>query len=196
MSHLTADERDILIEVASMGAGHATRPIAQLIGERIDVNVPTLDLVTIEDVSGLMGGAEDTMTIVAIKIKGEIAGTILLLVTPENATKLLSNVQSDQETSVLEEIANILAGAALGAISRFLGLTLMQSVPGSATDMLQAMIGEITTELAAHANEILVLGIDFSATASHATGKLYFLFTPTSTQHILKIGHAKLGSDV
>jgi chemotaxis protein CheC len=193
MAHLTARERDILTEVANIGAGHATRPLAQFTGERITAHVPMLNLVSVEAVPGIMGASEEAVTIVAVRIKGEIAGTILLLVTPANADRLLAHIPPGQKMSALEEIANILAGSALGALGKFLGLTLLQSVPGSATDMLQALVGEITSELAAHANDVLVLGIDFEAAESHAAGRLYFLFTPTSTQALLRAGHAKIG---
>ncbi len=192
-SHLTALEHDILTEVATIGAGHAIGPISKMINARIDVDVPVLQLVELEDVAGLMGEADQDMTAVMVKIQGDAAGTILLLMEPEAAIQLVRPIAAGQEVSALEEIGNILAGSALGALGHFLGLTLMQSVPGSATDMLRAMINEITAELGAQTDHILVLGISFSTAETHIGGRLYFLFDPNSTQKILAASRAKTG---
>jgi chemotaxis protein CheC len=192
-SHLTAIEHDILTEVATMGAGHAIGPISKLINARIDIEVPVLKLVELEEVAGLMGEADQDMTAVIVKIQGDAAGTVLLLMDPEAAHHLVQPIAGGQEASALEEIGNILAGSALGALGRFLGLTLMQSVPGMATDMLRAMINEITAELGAQTDHILVIGISFVTTQTRIGGRLYFLFDPTSTQKILSASRAQTG---
>ncbi len=191
--HLTTSEHDILTEVATMGAGRAIGPISKLINARIDVEVPILKLAELEEVANLMGEADRDMTAVMVKIQGDATGTILLLMDPEAAIRLVRPIAAGQEASALEEVGNILAGSALGALGRFLGLTLMQSVPGSATDMLRAMVNEITAELGAQTDHILVLGINFTTTETRISGQLYFLFDPASTQRILTASRAQTG---
>jgi chemotaxis protein CheC len=192
-SHLTSLEHDILTEVATMGAGHAIGPISKMVNARIDIDVPVLKLVELEDVADLMGEADQDMTAVMVKIQGDATGTILLLMEPKSAIELVRPIAAGQEASALEEIGNILAGSALGALGHFLGLTLMQSVPGSATDMLRAMINEITAELGTQTDHILVLGINFATIETHIAGRLYFLFDPSSTRTILAASRAKTG---
>ncbi|HSX29284.1 MAG TPA: chemotaxis protein CheC [Candidatus Saccharimonadales bacterium] len=177
-------EHDILTEVATIGAGHAIGPISKMINMRIDVTVPTLEMMALEAVADTMGAADQDMTAVIVKIRGDAAGTIMLLMEPNAAQRLVRPIAGGQEASALEEIGNILAGSALGALGHFLGLTFMQSVPGSATDMVRAMVNEITAELGAKTDHILVLTIRF-VTETGISGTLYFLFDPASTQKIL-----------
>jgi chemotaxis protein CheC len=190
---LTQREHDILTEVATIGAGHAIGPVSKLINARIDIAVPILQLARLEDVPEIMGEAEQEMTVVMVKIKGGATGTILLVMHPQDAIALVSGIAAGQEASALEEIGNILAGSSLGALGHFLDLTLLQSVPGSATDMLRAMVNEITAELGTQTDHILVLGVNFQTTQTRIGGRLYFLFDPASTQKILATSRAKTG---
>jgi chemotaxis protein CheC len=189
---LTPLEHDILTEVATIGAGHAVSPLSRMIGHPITIAVPELQLTQVEMVPELMGAADATTTVVLVKILGPAPGLILLLLDPGDAHRLVKDIAQGQETSAIEELTNILVGASLGALSRFLGLSFPQSVPVSTTDMLRAVVNEVLSELGAKSNQVLVLGITFTVPDLTVSGRLHFIFDPTATATILRAAQAKV----
>jgi chemotaxis protein CheC len=185
MQKLSTLEHDILTEVATMGFAHAAGSVTRMLKQKVSVNVPKLEIIQLEKVPGLMGEPEQTMTVVIVKIKGDAAGIIMLIMTPENAALLVSEIAAGQADSALEEVVNIFSGASLGALTRFLGISLMQSIPGSATDMLRAVINEAMSGFGEKVHEVLLLTVDFTVANLNAAGKLYFIFDDTSTEKII-----------
>src|SRR4051794_9461797 len=101
--NLTDLERDMLKEVAGIGGGHAIGPLSQMIGQAVQVKVPDLQLIPVEEVSDLMGHAEQMTTVVIIKILGDANGVIVLVLGPDDAAKLVGPIAGGQEVSALEE---------------------------------------------------------------------------------------------
>ena len=147
--------------------------------------VPNLWLIPIEEVAGLMGGIEQIMTIVAVKIDSDATGIALFLLNEENASKLASTLSTQDKNSVLEEIVNIIIGAALTSLSNFLKLKLIQSIPASATDMLRAIINEIVAQMGEQTDEVLLLKVSLQAKEIEVIADLYFIFDPASSKKII-----------
>jgi len=182
---LTPLERDMLTEVATLGASRAAGSIARIVHHNVDIDVPQITLLPLEEVPATMGEAEQDMTVVLIKIIGDATGTILMILTPENANRLVTAIAPGMEASALEEIANIFSGRALGALSKFLGLKLLQTIPDTATDMLRAIINEVTSELGTQEDNVLLMSVGFTVTALGVKGALYYTFDTVSTQQII-----------
>ncbi|HZE87145.1 MAG TPA: chemotaxis protein CheC [Methylomirabilota bacterium] len=178
-------EHDILTEIATIGGGNASEALSKLLKQKVFVKVPDVRTASIEGIPDLMGTTEQIMTTVAIKISGDATGVVVFLFTPEDAKKLASEIMQTQTISVVEEIANILVGNSLTALSQFLQMKFSQSVPLSATDMLRAVINEIMSELGGQTDTILLLKISFMVNTFLVGGSVYFLFDPTSTEKIL-----------
>ena len=143
---------DVLKEIGTIGAGNAATSLSKMLNRRIDMKVPEVKIAEFKDVEDLVGGAETPVVGIYLEFKGDISGTILLVldvISARRITALLlgnadSNALSDDfseiEVSALEEIGNILTAAYLGAISSFIGLIVKPSVPYFACDMLGAIL--------------------------------------------------------
>lgn len=194
MNELKELEEDILIEIATIGSGNASMALSKMLNKKFEVKVPKLEVVPIEKISEIMGDSEQLITVVLIKIIGDVPGTMMLLFSPENAVKLakqLTNrikndgILDEADRSALKEVGNILSGSALNALADFLGFTLVQSIPDIATDMLSAVINTIIAQLGETADKVLLLETVFQDEVDTVKGKYYLLFDPKSTQVIL-----------
>ena len=69
---------DALREVANIGAGHAATALSQLIGRRIAVDVPQIQVVRLEEVAGLTGREDETVAAV-LMLRLKLNATWLVL---------------------------------------------------------------------------------------------------------------------
>lgn len=169
---LTDEQLDMLKEISNIGAGHATTALYQMIGQRINLEVPTVKLVLLSDVPEAIGGAEKLVIGLFLKIYGDATGNILILFPVESASVLLKmllggakydsiTILNDTEISALKELGNILSASYLNAIARLFNITLIPSVPGLSYDMTGAVIDYILIELGKIGNVALLIETNF-----------------------------------
>jgi chemotaxis protein CheC len=148
---LTEVERDALREVANIGAGHAATALSQMTDRVIMISVPQVMVRRLEDVAELMGPPDAVVAAVAMRMMGDLTGqTMVMLPLPAARTLcdlLLRRSPSataeefgPMEESSLKETGNILTSAFLTALSDFLGMMLVPSVPVLATDYAGAVL--------------------------------------------------------
>jgi chemotaxis protein CheC len=177
---------DILKEIATIGTGNASSALSKMTNQRVEINVPNVDLLVIEKVSPLMGLADQVMTAIQVKILGDATGVIVLLLTPSEAQVLATAISHNSKSiAPLEEITNIIAGAALTSLANFLRMSFLQSIPASATDMLGAIGNEIVASLGEQLGKVLVLEVHIIMHEPAINGRLYLLFDSASSKKIL-----------
>ena len=133
-------ELDALREATNIGSGHAATALSQLTNQYVRVSVARVTPLGEEgfDESFDLGGEE--IAGASMQVFGSVTGQIWF-VQPESHARMLGDFLLGLETgtttefdemveSCFKEVANILGGAYLNALSRFLKLTtLMPSVP-------------------------------------------------------------------
>lgn len=151
VNELGALQLDGLREVANIGAGHAATALSQLTQRRIMVDVPEVTVVNVEAVGELTGDPEEPVGAVAMQVFGDAKGRVVQ-VFPGSAASRLAEILlhsepvafpdgfGEMERSALKEAGNIVAGAYLSALSDFLGMLLLPSVPELAMDMAGAVL--------------------------------------------------------
>lgn len=151
VNELGALQLDGLREVANIGAGHAATALSQLTQRRIMVDVPEVTVVNVEAVGELTGDPEEPVGAVAMQVFGDAKGRVVQ-VFPGSAASRLAEILlhsegvvfpdgfGEMEQSALKEAGNIVAGAYLSALSDFLGMLLLPSVPELAMDMAGAVL--------------------------------------------------------
>jgi chemotaxis protein CheC len=147
---LKALQLDALREVANIGAGHAATALSQMTNRTIMINVPEVNVLALEDVSELLGRADETVAAVLMHMMGDLTGRTLVLF-PEGSAKNLCDILfrkpagttaefGPMEQSGLKEAGNILASAYLNALSDFMGMMLVPSVPSLVIDISAAVL--------------------------------------------------------
>ncbi|MFW5961908.1 MAG: chemotaxis protein CheC [bacterium] len=180
---LDKNKKDILKEVANIGAGNAATAFSGMIGQEINMTVPQVELVDIQDLPAITGDEEEYIACIMINFSGEISGKILLVVDMENVEKMLKLIFATDELpgkemqhSALNELGNILSGAYLKAINDFTDLDLDQSVPAMAYDMAGAVLSSSVIDYSQTEDFILLLETEFIAGEEKL--ELYYFFIP------------------
>lgn len=200
---LDALQMDALREVASMGAGHAATALSQLVGRRIMVRAPRIRAVPLESVSELGGDPARVIAAVLMQVLGDLTGRTVQVFPGLTASRLAGVLLGhdrvefpdgfgDLERSALKEAGNILAGAYLNALSDFMGMILLTSVPGLAIDQAGAVLTSSQLALSDE-DEDLVFCIDTQFFTDDAGEPLHAQFLllphPASLQVMLRSLH-------
>lgn len=191
-SKLNGVQLDALKEVSNIGAGNAATALSMLLGKKIDMTVPAVNVVRLEDVVAEDGESEVAGTVV--RVLGDIAGNILLVFLSETAGNIIaklvgSNEAPDSEmgNSVLCEIANIISASYMNSIAQLTGLAIAPSVPAVAYDMLGAIL--TTTFIESNQYDEYILDIEtvfLDETEEDIGGHFYYIPMPGSLEKILK----------
>jgi len=148
---LDASQLDGMREVANIGAGHAATALSQMTGRVIMISVPEVSIVKLEEVDVMIGEPGEVVAAVMMKVLGDVTGRTVQIFSGESAVKLTTMLVGGAEPSfpdgfgelhqsTLKEIGNIIVGAYLNALSDFMGMLLIMSVPSIAIDMAGAIM--------------------------------------------------------
>ncbi len=147
---------DGLKESANIGGGHAATALSQMLGKKVGVEVPKIEILPIEKTSELLGKDVGVILAALTKFFGDVTGRTLIVMGDDDAktlVKILLNKEmtedieiDDMGISSLKEVANILCSSYLNATSEFLGLMLLPSVPFIIRDDFRAIISSVYLE--------------------------------------------------
>jgi chemotaxis protein CheC len=147
---LHALQRDALREVANIGAGHAATALSQLTNRRIMISVPEVNITRLEEVPEILGKADEVVAAVLMHMMGDLTGRTMILFPTESARNLCDILMrrapgttqefGPMEQSGLKEVGNILVSAYLTALSDFMGMMLVPSVPSLVIDQAGAIL--------------------------------------------------------
>jgi chemotaxis protein CheC len=167
---LTEEHLDALREISNVGMGNAATALSQMVSDTVDLHVPAVTLADIVDVPDLIGGPEQVVVGITMKIQGDACGNILLVFPEESAHRLVKQLLGRQDSgprfdemaeSTLKEVGNILASSYLGAMGSLLNLMLIPSIPAFAHDMSGAVIDYLLIELSESGDQALMIETEF-----------------------------------
>ncbi len=194
---LEALQLDALKEVANIGAGHAATALSQLTSRRIMIDVPKVQICTIEEAASAVGDG-GVVAAVLMQVLGDLTGRSLLLFEKNLALQLAdmlltrepgtTKVFAELEQSALKETANILTGAYLNGLSDMLGLMLIPSVPSLAIDLSAAILSTAYLDFTYEQGTVIILDTRFRFDPGDASmsGHFVLLPDPASLEVILK----------
>lgn len=202
----TTDELDQLKEILNIGASHASTALSQLIGKRVMITIPEALADTPENNVATFTNSidkDELTTGVILKILGDIPGVMAFFL-PKNSAKRLSHlvmkidgnvdeILTDDERSALNEVGNIISGAALGAFSRFMGVTMLQSVSEVATDLFGAIVSSVMMEVGKETGLALVFKVSFKIEGEDVDSQLCLFTDEIASAKMLAILKEKLG---
>lgn len=148
---LDPSQLDAMREIANIGAGHAATALSQMTNRVIMIDVPEVSIIRLEDVGTVTGEADDVVAAVMMKVLGDVTGRTVQIFPGASAVKLIAIMTgedepefpggfTDEHQATLKEVGNIIVGAYLNALSDFMGLLLIMSVPAIAIDMVGAIM--------------------------------------------------------
>lgn len=179
-------QMDVLKEVGNIGAGHAATALSQLLNKPVDMLVPKVRLIEFEEISEIVGGPEQVIIAIFLRVEGETPGNMFFLLSMESAKKLLKNMvgievvdeehYSEMELSALCEIGNILAGSYLSSLGDFTNLYMSPSVPSLSIDMAGAILAYGLLQYGEMGDQALLIDTKFLEDQAEVEG--YFILIP------------------
>ncbi|WLR53413.1 chemotaxis protein CheC [Mesobacillus subterraneus] len=160
---------DILKEVGNIGAGHAATALSTLLNKKIDMKVPSVRVVSFDEVMDLAGGPDNVVASVFLRIEGDAPGSMFFILPLPQAEKYIGQLTKNQSfsfaeeqdnelaLSALQELGNILSGSYLSSLSDFTKLSLYPSVPALSIDMVGAVISFGLLELSQVSDYAIVI---------------------------------------
>lgn len=195
LENLNTKELDALKEVGNIGAGNAATALSQILSKRVDMTVPRVRVLSLDKVPELLGGTENLVVGVYLRIFGDIQGNIMFLLPTKSAEKLVGmllgeiiedGVQGEISQSAIMEVGNILTSSYLNALSAFAGLTVVPSTPALAYDMAGAILSTILIELSEVSDYALLIETEFIGDGEAIDGNFFMIPDLDSLYVLLK----------
>lgn len=187
---------DVLKEVGNIGAGNAATALSQLLNKPIDMAVPKVQMLSFEEITDKVGGAEELVYAVFLRVEGEAPGNLFFILNPEAAINLLRRVAGleisgdaelgEMELSALSEIGNILAGSYLSSLADFTSLSMYPTVPALAMDMAGAILGYGLLQFGQMGDDALLIDTTFLEGKNEIEGQFFLIPDPDSFPKIFK----------
>ena len=164
---------DFFRELENIGAGHAATALSMLLSRTVSIRVPRAKVCNYNEICDILHGPENVVAGLLVGISADIKGFILLVLDEEDAQKLTRTVvgdmtdnMSEQEReelnmSALKEVANILIGSYISAISEMTGLTIDASVPDLVFDMAGAVMNLLAVAYGEFGDQVLFMETEF-----------------------------------
>ncbi|WP_409348116.1 chemotaxis protein CheC [Paenibacillus gyeongsangnamensis] len=185
---------DVLKEVGNIGAGHAATALSKLLDKPVDMLVPKVRMVHFEEIADSVGGAEQVVIAIFLRVEGETPGNLFFILSLESAKKLLRNLvgievvndeeYSEMELSALNEIGNILAGSYLTSLADFTRLSMSPTVPSLAIDMAGAILSYGLLQFGQMGDQALLIDTKFLDGSDEVEGHFFLIPDPESFERI------------
>ncbi len=160
---------DVLREIGNIGAGNAATALASMLSQKVDMKVPRVELLDFKELGEAMGGEEQIMAGIYLRIEGDLHGSIMFLLEEKSAYTLVGKLMGTQVTeldemaqSALKEIGNIITGSYLNSLSTLTNLTISESVPDLAVDMAGAILSVPAIEFGMVGDKMLLIQTAFT----------------------------------
>ena len=185
---LKESQLDAMREVANIGAGHAATALSQMTNRTIMINVPRVKIKPLEDAGDMLGPPDQVVASVLMHMMGDLTGRAMLLF-PEPAALVLcdylfrrergtTTAFGEMEQSSLKEAGNILASAYLNALSDFMGMMLVPSVPSLVIDLSGAVLTSAHLNFGHDREYALCVETSFRSEGSNESMAGHFLLLP------------------
>lgn len=181
---LNEGQLSALAEVVNIGVGRAAASLHELLGERVEIRVPTVRLVERSALRAELASVGEPLdTAVLQEFEGRIAGRSLLAFPRRSgvtlAALLLGEDPSDSAgdldfdlVGTLEEVGNIVLNGVLGSIANVLGDGFDYSVP----ELRQGAVAETAVGDDSRTTPCLLANAVFSVEGAPINGSLLLVF--------------------
>lgn len=198
-----AFEMDVLKEVGNIGAGNAATALSKLLNKPVDMAVPKVSLLPFEEVADRVGGAEQIVIAVFLRVEGEAPGNMFFIIEEPAARRMLNQLMSikheesegysEMELSALCEIGNILAGSYLSSLADFTRLPMAPSVPSITIDMAGAILSYGLMQYGEMGDSAMLIETTFIEDQQSLEGHFFLIPDPDSFTKIFKALGVDLG---
>ena len=202
---LTEVQRDALQEVGNIGAGNAANALAQMINKRVDINIPSVEMVELDDYANSISRKNEKLLVAWSNVVGKTRATVLTLFNMKDAVDITSIIVDDMDKkqidlrkkinkasdfpelykSAISELGHILGSHYVSAIGDLLGIKLMTEPPDMSVDTGQQLFKILKEEIGLMKKLSLVINTSVIITDFKITGTFLFIPSLETLQELL-----------
>ncbi len=188
----------ILLELGSIGAGHAATSLSDLLQQAISIEVPKIHNIKPHLIPQFYNLHDMSTTAIYLQLAHKYGCDILLMFEYGEARKIaammnmvatVEELDPSMEQSALQELANILIGSFLTSISDFVGIGLMPTTPQMVTDTFDAIIDNFLIKQSLVSDNALIFETRFKRNGEDA--KSILMIFPTQELKDLLVEKSK-----
>lgn len=171
LDHVNDMYVDVLREIGNIGAGNATTAIAQMLGSRLNMQVPKVELMEASKLGGAICDEEETVVGIFLEVCNDISGSMMFLMKMDSAHVIVNKLMmrnpeynepfDEMDLSALKEIGNIIAASYLSALSTMTNLRIQPSIPYIAVDMAAAILSVPAIQFGQYGDNALFIETEF-----------------------------------
>ena len=188
------DEMDILREVSSIAAGHGSAALSDILGRKITLEMPALDIIPAKSIATRIN-TEQIVVSVSSNILCGLKGVIFFILDEKSAFKLIDSCYKsqigDKKTSlftemgfsVIKEIGNVIISSYAGAIGMILRTIVVPSIPtlvsGSISQVMNMLVYPYSQD-----SHILLAEAEFGEPEDKIQGTFYLVLDDEAMRSI------------
>jgi chemotaxis protein CheC len=186
---LSEEDMDYLEEMMNIGAGSAAGALEQILQNKMEMGLPAIHIVPPREAFSVISDPSEPVTCVRMKLIGGITGEMFFIVPQAMKAHVAdlalssSHVDRDngvsQDTAIIEEIGNILAGVYLTAIHDFCKLNIYHTIPFTAQDMARAVLDETIARSGINTSMVIIIvNVFMSILSDNSTLNTFLILVP------------------
>lgn len=190
---------DLLKEIGNIGAGHAATALSVLLDKQIDMKVPSVKIVSFDEMMEMAGGADNVVVSIFLRIEGDAPGSMFFILSLDQAEAFIQSMLRDDQfsfedrnpselgLSAMQELGNILSGSYLSSLADFTQLNLQPSVPSLTMDIAGAVISFGLIEISQVSDYAIVIdtAIKEVGAGSESVNGHFFLLPDPDSLHVI-----------
>ena len=176
---------DILKEIGNVGTGNAVTSLSQMMGQPIELDMPSLRVIKYHKVYELLEQPEELQTGILIEVTGQLKGIFLFMLSETFTRAVLDTMLGeaerkltsldDMECSLISELGNIMCGSYVRALSQLMDMDMDVSVPELCIDMGGAILSYPMSRWVIVSDDILLTENIFHMSGEIFKGRILFL---------------------
>ena len=191
---LNTQQKDALCELINIGFGRAASALSILVGQRVIIEAPFVNLYPIMDLQNVLNTlSEGAITSVHQVFSGRISGTAMLLMDRSSSSALADLLMGggtvedadERNREVMQETGNILLNAFTGSFGNLLQVHVSFTVPSVHYNSLRNMLNSLVIDQR-ELEYALVVRVNFLVTSDNVSGYVIIVMGVQSMEILLE----------
>jgi len=185
---------DMLKEVGHICSGNATIALSQVINQKIELEIPDLKVIAVDQVMSTLGTSPEVLVGVSISLLGNLNGNVVLMFPEKSAYGLIDSTAqvktelsntTEYGVSMLKEIGNIVISAYLATLSTFTRTIILHSTPNLVCGTMDTIFGVVFNKILQEEKNIILVETIFAIRERNMKGSFFFVFRPSVFKQLL-----------
>ncbi len=182
--------------IAKEGLQNAAKGFSGMVGETLRVKNPNVSLVPLSHIPEMLGGPENEAVGIYLRVEGDLAGQIMLILPCEKAFGLVdlimglspgtTNHLGHLERSALAEVGNITGSFFLNSVANQTGVNSRPSPPAVMVDMVGAILDIIVATSGGLSAHVLMFKASFELGEQELEADFWVIPDPKTLQAFSK----------